>query len=40
MAIQYRPDLLEHAQLELIGLFDTLLPGGGFALHENEHYLP
>jgi hypothetical protein len=27
LAIQYRPDLPEHAQLELIGLFDTMYGG-------------
>lgn len=33
LAIQYRPDLPEHAQLELIGLFDTM--HGGALLFPN-----
>lgn len=33
LAIQYRPDLPEHAQLELIGLFDTM--HGGTLLFPN-----
>ncbi|HSK48922.1 MAG TPA: DUF3105 domain-containing protein [Solirubrobacterales bacterium] len=34
MAIQYHPDLPEHAQLELIGLFDTMY--GGTLLFPNS----
>jgi Protein of unknown function (DUF3105) len=35
LAIQYRPDLPERAQLELIGLFDTMY--GGTLLFPNPH---
>lgn len=35
LAIQYRPDLPEHAQLELIGLFSTMY--GGALLFPNPH---